>query len=50
MTFTLSDAQARRVKEALARAKAESDFESSDNANSNGNALATIVEAYLGTS
>lgn len=48
MTFTLSDAQAASVKEAIDQAKAESDFEGSGNANSNGNALAAIAEAYLG--
>lgn len=48
MTFTVSDAQAGRVKAALERAKAAGEFADTGNENSNGNALARIAEAYLG--
>jgi hypothetical protein len=48
MTFTLSDEQAERVKEALEAAKDAGPFDDTGNENSNGNALARIVEAYLG--
>lgn len=47
MTFTLHDAQATVVHEALAHAKAEGDFAGSPNENGNGNALTLICEAYL---
>ena len=48
MTFTLHDSQAEMVKEALDKAKAAGPFIDSENENSNGNALARIVETYLG--
>jgi hypothetical protein len=48
MTFTLHDSQAEIVKEAMEAAKAKGPFENTENENSNGNALARIVEAYLG--
>lgn len=47
MTFTVSDAQAEAVKEALSKAKDAGGFDAG-NENSNGNALARIAEAYLG--
>lgn len=47
MTFTLSDHQAARVKQAVKAAQAAGDFNSTGNENSNGNALARICEAYL---
>lgn len=47
MTFTLSDAQAEVVTQALKAAQAEP-FADTGNANSNGNALARICEAYGG--
>lgn len=50
MTFTVSDAQAETVKEALTRAKHAGDFVDTGNENSNGNALARICEAYVGGS
>jgi ParB-like chromosome segregation protein Spo0J len=49
MTFTLSDEQASDVQRALAAAKEAGPFVNTENENSNGNALARIVEAYLGT-
>lgn len=49
MTFTLSDDQAADVKRAVAAAKDAGPFVDTGNENSNGNALARIVEAYLGT-
>ena len=49
MTFTLADEQAEDVKRAMAAAKKAGPFEGSPNENSNGNALARIVEHYLGT-
>jgi ParB-like chromosome segregation protein Spo0J len=49
MTFTLHDSQAAAVREALTKAKAAGPFaEPAVNENSNGNALARIVEHYLG--
>jgi hypothetical protein len=48
MTFTLHDTQAEQVKAALDAAKKAGPFVDSPNENSNGNALARIVEAYLG--
>jgi len=48
MTFTLADSQAECVKAALAKAKAAGAFNGTGNENSNGNALARIVEDYLG--
>ena len=48
MTFTLSDEQATDVKSAMDAAKKEGPFTETGNENSNGNALARIVEAYLG--
>ena len=48
MTFTLADAQAERVKAAIEKAKAVGPFDPEVNENSNGNALARIVEAYIG--
>jgi len=47
LTFTLSDRQAARVKQAIEVAKSHG-CDDSDNKSSNGNALAAIVEAYLG--
>ena len=47
MTFTVSDAQAETVKDALTAAKRAGPFEGTGNENSNGNALARICEAYL---
>lgn len=47
MTFTVSDAQAEVVKDALAKAKHNGDFIGTGNENSNGNALARICEAYI---
>jgi len=49
MTFTLHDDQAAEVKRALDAAKKEGPFLETGNENSNGNALARIVEHYLGT-
>lgn len=49
MTFTLSDDQAADVKRAMDAAKDAGPFVDTVNENSNGNALARIVEAYLGT-
>lgn len=48
MTFTLHDDQVESVKRALTKAKQSGSFADSENENSNGNALARIVEAYLG--
>jgi hypothetical protein len=48
MTFTLSDAQAETVKQAMEHAKQAEPFIETGNENSNGNALARIAEAYLG--
>jgi hypothetical protein len=47
MTFTLSDAQAERVRAAIAAATRLGPFEDTDNANSNGNALHRICDAFL---
>lgn len=47
MTFTLSDAQALVVREALAKAKTGTADAVTDNENSNGNALWVICDAYL---
>ena len=49
MTFTLADNQAAEVKRAMAVAKQAGPFVDTGNENSNGNALARIVEGYLGT-
>ena len=49
MTFILSEEQAITVKEALAKAKAMGNFETSENQNSNGNALARIAEFFRET-
>jgi hypothetical protein len=49
MTFTLSDDQAGDVKRAMGAAKDSGPFVDTGNENGNGNALARIVEAYLGT-
>jgi ParB family chromosome partitioning protein len=46
MTFTLSNAQAEIVKDAIDRAKDEGPFVDTGNENSNGNALARICEVY----
>ena len=49
MTFTLHDTQAAMVREAITKAKAAGPFpEPAVNENSNGNALARIMEHYLG--
>jgi len=50
MTFTLADGQAETIKEALSKAKGDSNFEYVDkmgNENSNGNALFFIVQEWL---
>jgi hypothetical protein len=47
MTFTLSDAQAEAVKDAIAKAKGAGDFVATGNENSNGNALWRVCDAYL---
>lgn len=47
LTFTLSDAQADMVKEAIAKAKSMGAFDESVNENSNGNALARICSVFL---
>lgn len=48
MTFTLTDAQAEQVREALSQAKDDAPGqEDTGNANSNGNALAYIVASWL---
>ncbi len=48
MTFTLTDGQTQKVKEAIGRAKGAGPFFDTGNENSNGNALARIAEAYRG--
>ncbi len=48
MTFTVSDAQAETIKEAMDAAKDAGEFGDTGNENSNGNALARIAEAYIG--
>lgn len=48
MTFTLADDQAEDVKRAIGAAKKAGPFVDTGNENSNGNALARIVETYLG--
>ena len=48
MTFTVSDAQADTIKQALRRAQKAEAFIDTGNENSNGNALARICEAYNG--
>lgn len=48
MTFTFSNRQAEIIKRALDISKGRGNGVASDNQNSNGNALAAIVEAYLG--
>ena len=48
MTFTLSDAQAETVRQALEAAKDAGSFGETGNENSNGNALARISAAYVG--
>jgi ParB-like chromosome segregation protein Spo0J len=50
MTFTVTDAQAATIKDALDAAKGAGDFDATGNENSNGNALDRIAEAYLGSS
>lgn len=47
VTFTLSDDQAERVKEALKQVQQSEDLSNTGNENSNGNALAFLAEAYL---
>lgn len=50
MTFTLADGQAETIKEALSKAKSDSNFDYVDkmgNENSNGNALFFIVQEWL---
>jgi hypothetical protein len=47
MTFTLADAQAEQVKQALTAAQHAGPFVDTGNENSNGNALARICEKYL---
>lgn len=50
MTFTLADGQAEAIKEALSKAKGNSNFEYVDkmgNENSNGNALFFVVQEWL---
>ena len=50
MTFTLADGQAETIKEALSKAKGDSNFDYVDkmgNENSNGNALFFIVQEWL---
>lgn len=49
LTFTLSDDQAGDLQAAIAAAKGEGPFYDTGNENSNGNALARIVEAYIGS-
>jgi hypothetical protein len=46
MTFTLSDAQAETVREAMALAREAGPFVDTGNENGNGNALARVCEAY----
>ena len=50
MTFTVTDAQADTIRDALATAKDAGPFGDTGNENSNGNALARIAEAYRGAS
>lgn len=50
MTFTLADGQAETIKEALSKAKCDSNFDYVDkmgNENSNGNALFFVVQEWL---
>ena len=50
MTFTLADGQAETIKEAISKAKGDSNFDYVDkmgNENSNGNALFFIVQEWL---
>jgi len=47
MTFTVSDAQAETLNEALGNIKATMSFEDSENKNSNGNALFGLAKAHL---
>lgn len=50
MTFTLADGQAETIKEAISKAKGDSNFEYVDkmgNENSNGNALFFVVQEWL---
>jgi hypothetical protein len=49
MAFTLHNDQQEIIKEALAKSKAMGDFGDTGNTNDNGNALARIVELWLGT-
>jgi hypothetical protein len=49
ITFTLHTDQAETVKRALAESKALGDFGDTQNSNDNGNALARIVEMWLGS-
>ena len=48
ITFTLHNSQAEKVREALEVSKGMGDFGDTGNTNSNGNALARIVELWLG--
>jgi hypothetical protein len=48
ITFTLHNWQAEKVREAIEASKAMGDFGDTGNTNSNGNALARIVELWLG--
>ncbi len=48
ITFTLHNWQAEKVREALAKSKGMGDFGDTGNTNANGNALARIVELWLG--
>jgi hypothetical protein len=47
MTFTLSDAQAETVKQAIRKAQGGGAFVETGNENSNGNALWRVCDAYL---
>jgi ParB family chromosome partitioning protein len=49
ISFTLHRDQAEMIEEALAKSKALGDFGDTGNPNTNGNALARIVELWLGT-
>lgn len=47
ITFTLTNDQAEVVRDALAAAQEDADFENEENTNKNGNAIHAICEAYL---
>jgi hypothetical protein len=47
MTFTVSDAQADTIHDALAKAKKDGGIAPTDNENSNGNALWRMADVYL---